>query len=182
VGFLTKVGDISQGDLMTFSLVRTLSAVSVALAAIALPQFAAAADQADTVVSVAAKAPELSTFYRLIDKAGLTSALAAGELTVFAPTDEAFKAMPAAKLQKLEDDAELLKTTLTYHVVASATPTSKIGDNATLPSLQGAKLSISKAGDFVTVDEAMVIKADIAAGTSVIHEIDRVLQAPAPKK
>jgi uncharacterized surface protein with fasciclin (FAS1) repeats len=167
---------------MTFSLVRTLSAVSLALAAIALPQFAIAADQADTVVSVAAKAPELSTFYRLIDKAGLTSALAAGELTVFAPTDDAFKALPAAKLQKLEEDTELLKTTLTYHVLASATPSAKIDGSTSLPTLQGAKLSVSKAGDFVTVDDALVIKADIAAGTSVIHEIDRVLQAPAPKK
>ncbi len=170
---------------MTFATVRSISssfsAIFMATSLLACSHVTAADDTA-TVVTVAAKAPELSTFYRLVAKADLTSALATGELTVFAPTDDAFKAMPADKLQKLENDPEALKAALTYHVVASATPSSKIEGNTALTTLQGAKVSVSKAGDFITVDDAMVVKADMSAGTSVIHEIDRVLTPPAPKK
>ncbi len=165
---------------MTTITQRTFNALAFALSLLATTT-AMAADQ-DTVISVAAKSPELTTFHRLIDKAGLSSALAAGELTVFAPTDDAFKAMPADKLKKLEEDTDALKALLTYHVVTTATPSSKIATGMSINSLQGAKLSINKAGDFVTVDDGLVVKADIAAGTSIIHEIDRVLTPPAPKK
>lgn len=135
-----------------------------------------------TVVAAAARTPELSTFYKLVQQAGLTASLeATGPVTVFAPTDEAFKAVPAATLDKLSKDPELLKSVLTYHVVPGALKAASINGNSSLTTLHGAQLAASKAGDFVTVDDGLVTKADLIAGNGVVHIIDRVLM-PAVKK
>ena len=86
--------------------------------------------------------------------------------------------MPAATLDKLSKDPELLKATLSYHVVPGLVKSADIITNSTLNTISGAKLAVSKAGDFVTVDDGMVVTADLAAGNGVIHAIDRVLTAP----
>jgi uncharacterized surface protein with fasciclin (FAS1) repeats len=160
---------------------HTISTLCLALGLMTAASAQSAADAAPTVLSVAAKTPELSTFYRLVQQAGLGDALAAGELTVFAPTDDAFKAVPAATLDKLSKDPEALKSVLTYHVLPSKVTSAKIDTNASLTTLNGAKLTVSKAGDFITVDDGLVVKADMSAGNSVVHEIDRVLLATLKK-
>lgn len=135
-----------------------------------------------TVVTVAARAPELSTFYKLLQQAGLSASLeGSGPLTVFAPTDDAFKAVPAATLDKLSKDPEFLKSVLSYHVVPGALKAQNITANSALTTVNGTKLTASKAGDFVTVDEGLVTQADLVAGNGVVHVIDRVLM-PAVKK
>lgn len=132
-----------------------------------------------TVVAAASANPELSTFSKLLQQSGLSAQLAgAGPITVFAPTDEAFKAVPAATLDKLGKDPELLKATLSYHVAPGLVKSSDINTNSTLSTVHGAKLAVSKAGDFVTVDDSMVVTANLPAGNGVIHTIDRVLTAP----
>lgn len=128
-----------------------------------------------------AQDPELSTFTKLIQAAGLTDAVSAGNVTVFAPTDEAFKAAPPAALDKLSKDAELLKSVLNYHLVPAKTMSVSVEGSASVTTLNGAKVGLGRAGDFVTVDDAMVTTPDIEAGNSVIHKIDRVLM-PAVKK
>lgn len=160
---------------------HTIAASCITLGLLSAVTLTHAAESTSVVLATTAKMPELSTFYRLVQQAGLNSALDSAAVTVFAPTDEAFKALPAATLDKLSRDPELLKSVLSYHVVPASLKTAAIESNTQSTSLQGAKLSISKAGDFLTVDDALVIKADIDAGTSVIHEIDRVLM-PAVKK
>jgi uncharacterized surface protein with fasciclin (FAS1) repeats len=97
---------------------------------------------------------------------------------VFAPSDDAFKAVPADKLDALAKDPEQLKAVLTYHVLSGKTAASAVAENSTPATVNGAKLALSRAGDFVTVDDAMVTKADVAAGDSVVHVIDRVLTPP----
>ncbi|MGH6649336.1 fasciclin domain-containing protein [Aquabacterium sp.] len=135
-----------------------------------------------TVVAIAARAPELSTFYKLVQQAGLGASLeGSGPVTVFAPTDDAFKAVPAATLDKLSKDPELLKSVLNYHVVLGALKVENINANSTLTTVNGAQIAASKAGDFVTVDEGLVTKANLVAGNGVVHVIDRVLM-PAVKK
>lgn len=135
-----------------------------------------------TVVAVAARAPELSTFYKLVQQAGLSASLeGAGPVTVFAPTDDAFKAVPAATLDKLSKEPELLKSVLNYHVVPGALKAENITANSSLTTVNGAQIAASKAGEFVTVDEGLVTKADLVAGNGVVHVIDRVLM-PAVKK
>jgi uncharacterized surface protein with fasciclin (FAS1) repeats len=125
--------------------------------------------------------PELSTFTRLVQTAGLAEAISSGEVTVFAPTDEAFKAVPAATLDKLSKDPEMLKSVLNYHVLPSKTTASSVEGSMPATTLNGAKLGLSRAGDFVTADDSLVTTADIAAGAGLIHKVDRVLM-PAVKK
>ncbi len=130
------------------------------------------------VADALARDPQLSTLAGLVQKAGLTDTLrAAGPYTVFAPTNEAFKAIPQKTLDELAANPARLKAVLTYHVLPArvASADVKVGNAKTV---EGANLALGKAGTFVTVEDAMVQTADIAATNGVIHTIDRVLMPP----
>lgn len=135
-----------------------------------------------TIADTAAKTPSLSTLNKLIADAGLTDTLrGAGPYTVFAPTDEAFKAVPAKTMESLAKDKEQLKAVLMYHVLPGKVAAADIkGGKA--KTAQGADVQIAKAGNFVTVEEALVTQADVAASNGVVHVIDRVLLPPPAKK
>jgi len=121
----------------------------------------------------------LSTFTKLIKQAGLDGMLeGAGPVTVFAPTDAAFKNVPAATLDKWAKDPELLKAVMGYHLVPGLIKSANIEGAMPVTTSTGAKMGLSKAGDFVTVDDGLVIKADVAAGNGVVHVIDTVLTPP----
>lgn len=150
----------------------TALAASALLAACATTP--APAPLADTL----ARDPQLSTFNRLVAQAGLTDELrGSGPLTVFAPSDDAFKAVPAKTMEALAADPAQLKAVLRYHVVDGrvAAADVKIGPAKTR---QGASLALAKAGGFVTVDDAVVQQADIPATNGVAHIVDRVLMPP----
>lgn len=168
----------------------SLSALALSLAACASTEPVTANNTATTTAVAATPSPmlmalsqdaELSTFVKLIESAGMADAISAGNLTVFAPTDEAFKAVPSATLDKLAKDAELLKSVLNYHILPGKTMSSAVEGSVAAPTLNGAKLGLGRAGDFVTADDAMVITADQEVAGSVVHKIDRVLM-PAVKK
>lgn len=130
------------------------------------------------VVDTAARTAELSTFTRLVQQAGLADTLrAGGPYTVFAPSDEAFKALPAKTLADLAGDKEQLKSVLGFHVVASRLPAAEV-KNGNQKTLQGANLALSKAGTFVTVEDALVTRADVTATNGVVHVVDKVLMPP----
>ena len=130
------------------------------------------------IADAAAKAPQLSTLARLIQEAGLADTLrGTGPYTVFAPSDEAFKAVPAKTMQELAANKELLKSVLTYHVIAGKVTAAEV-KNGNVKTLNGANLAVAKAGSFVTVEEAMVQQADLPATNGVVHVIDRVLLPP----
>lgn len=130
------------------------------------------------ITDTAARTPELSTLSRLIGEAGLGDTLRdAGPYTVFAPSDEAFKAVPAATMQELAKNKELLKAVLSYHVVPGRVSAAE-AKNGNLKTVQGANVALSKAGTFVTVEDAMVTQADLGASNGVVHVIDRVLMPP----
>ncbi len=134
---------------------------------------------AATVAQFTAQKAELSTFNKLIQQSGLSSTLeGAAPLTVFAPTDDAFKAVPQATMDKLAKDPDALKALLSYHVVPGVVKSTDVNGASTLTTLGGAKLAVSKAGDFVTVDDSLVTQADQSAGNGVVHIIDRVLTPP----
>ena len=131
-----------------------------------------------SIADTAARTPQLSTLNRLIAQAGLTETLRGpGPFTVFAPTDEAFKVVPAKTLAGLGSDKELLKSVLTYHVVPAAMPAATV-KNGNVKTVNGANLAMSKAGDIVTVEDAVVLTADVVATNGVVHVIDRVLMPP----
>jgi uncharacterized surface protein with fasciclin (FAS1) repeats len=156
---------------------RTTLRAACALAIVALTA-CASVPEPTSIADTVARTPQLSTLSRLIADAGLTDTLrGAGPYTLFAPSDEAFKAVPADTLAKLAADKELLRSTLTFHVLPTKTPSADV-KNGNAKSVQGANLSLSKAGTFVTVEDAVVQTADIAATNGVIHVIDRVLTPP----
>lgn len=167
---------------MTFRLTRRLALTAVTLGA--LLQFAGCASTGSmgpaTVQSVVGGTAELSTFNKLVANAGLGDVLTgSAPVTVFAPSDEAFKAVPAATLDKLAKDPAALKSLLQHHMLPGSIKAGAIeAGSAPVATLAGTKLAVSKAGDFVTVEDALVIKADLAARNGVVHVIDRVLTPP----
>jgi uncharacterized surface protein with fasciclin (FAS1) repeats len=149
-----------------------LAALVCALAACASTP--APAPLADTL----ARQAQLSTFNRLVEQAGMQEQLrAAGPLTVFAPSDEAFKAIPTKTLDALKANPSELKAVLSYHLLATKLTKAEV-KTGNVKTVQGANLALSRAGEFVTVEDAMVQQADIAATNGVAHVIDRVLMPP----
>lgn len=130
------------------------------------------------IVSVAGRTPELSTLSRLIQEAGLADTLrAAGPFTVFAPTNDAFKAVPAKTLEELAANKDRLKAVLTYHVLPAKVPAADV-KQGNAKTVQGANLALSRAGSAVTVEDAVVVRADVLASNGVVHVVDRVLLPP----
>jgi uncharacterized surface protein with fasciclin (FAS1) repeats len=131
-----------------------------------------------SVAETIAHDPQLSTLNTLVQKAGLADTLkAAGPYTVFAPTNEAFQAVPAKTMDELGKDPAKLKNVLAYHVLPTRLAAAEV-KNGNVKTTQGANLALARAGEFVTVEEAMVQTADIAASNGVVHKVDRVLMPP----
>lgn len=131
-----------------------------------------------TVADAAAARPELSTLTKLVNDAGLAETLKApGPYTVFAPTDEAFKKVPAKTMERLAADKAYLKSVLSYHVLPIKLESATV-QAGPAKTVQGAAVTMSKAGNFVAVDEAIVTEADVVATNGVVHVIDRVLLPP----
>jgi uncharacterized surface protein with fasciclin (FAS1) repeats len=132
------------------------------------------ASVADTI----ARTPQLSTLNKLVNDTGLTETLRGpGPFTVFAPTDDAFKAVPAATMTALGSDKERLKAVLMYHVVPGKVVAADV-KNGPAKSAQGANVALARSGTFVTVDDAVVTGADLPATNGVVHVVDRVLMPP----
>lgn len=132
------------------------------------------ANLADTI----ANTPSLSTLNSLVTTAGLTDTLkATGPLTVFAPSNDAFKAVPAKTLEALSKDPAALKAVLTYHMLPVSTTAADI-KNSKAKTVHGAQVELSKAGDIVTIENAVVTQANIVASNGVVHIIDTVLTPP----
>ena len=112
------------------------------------------------------------------NRAWPTPCAAAGPYTVFAPSNEAFKAVPAATMKpSWRADKELLRSVLTYHVVPGKVAAAEV-KNGNVKTVQGANVALARAGGFVTVEDAMVTQADVNATNGVVHVIDRVLLPP----
>ncbi|MFG6457903.1 fasciclin domain-containing protein [Roseateles sp. BYS96W] len=125
-----------------------------------------------------ARDPQLTTFNRLAAESGLAEELrAAGPLTIFVPSDDAFKAVPSKTMEALAADPAQLKAVLGYHVIDGRVIAADVKPGAT-KTHQGASLALAKAGSFVTVDDAVVQRADIEASNGVAHVVDRVLMPP----
>jgi uncharacterized surface protein with fasciclin (FAS1) repeats len=129
------------------------------------------------VVAAVAADPRFSTLTTLLEDSGLAAQLdAAGPVTIFAPTNEAFAALPPETLTALGQDPTMLQQILLYHVAAGALSSTDLTAESSAPTLAGEDLQVAASSGTVTVNEmAQVIEPDIAAGTSVIHAIDQVL-------
>ena len=130
----------------------------------------------DPVATAASNNPELSTLVTAVKKAGLVDTLnSANGITVFAPTNDAFSALPKATLDKaLGDPNGLLTTVLTYHVVqGQLAPDQLAGSHKTL---QGGTLEVSGSGeDFKVNGNSSVVCGNIQTANATVYLIDQVL-------
>lgn len=132
-----------------------------------------------TIVDVAVGAGNFTTLVAAVTAADLVETLSGtGPFTVFAPTDEAFAALPAGVLDALllPENKALLAQILTYHVVSGMVMAADVTDGD-VATVEGQKIKLSTMGG-VTVNGAKVVAADVAASNGVIHAIDAVILPP----
>lgn len=145
-----------------------------------LPAEATPATQppAATLLAALQSRPELSTLLAAVETAGLAEGLAApGALTVFAPTNDAFAALPQSAVDALLANPEALAALLRYHVARGRYTAAdlRVVQPATL---DGRLLTVVAQGDGITVNGATVLAADVAAGNGLLHVVDRILLPP----
>ena len=131
-----------------------------------------------TLPEVAAAAEKFGTLLAAAKAAGLVEALSGDDdLTVFAPTDEAFAALPEGTVANLlkPENKEQLASILKYHVVAGRVYSEKALEAGTATTLEGSDVKISVDGETAMVNNAKLLKTDIDAANGVIHVIDAVL-------
>jgi uncharacterized surface protein with fasciclin (FAS1) repeats len=129
------------------------------------------------IVETASAAGNFTTLLAAAEAADLVDALkSAGPITVFAPTDEAFAALPEGTVEALLADKDALTAILTYHVVPGAVTSGQVAGSSSAQTLNGASLTITLTEDGkVKVDDAIVIITDIKATNGIIHVIDAVM-------
>jgi uncharacterized surface protein with fasciclin (FAS1) repeats len=154
-----------------------IKTASVALIAVA--SFAAVADHHGSkkdIVDTAIAAGNFNTLVTAVQAAGLVETLKGdGPFTVFAPTDEAFAAIPAADLEALLADKEALTRVLTYHVVPGKVLAADVVGLDSAATVEGSSITIAVSDAGVKVDGANVIATDIITSNGVIHVIDAVI-------
>jgi len=160
-------------------------ALKAAAAAGLLAAVAACApmETGDDIVDIAASNPNFSTLVAAVQAAGLVETLKGpGPFTVFAPTNDAFAALPAGTVDSLllPENKDQLVSILTYHVVPGAVTSDQlIGQTIDVATVQGQTVRVNgmggKYGAAVRVNDANVTSADIIATNGVIHVIDKVL-------
>ncbi|EAQ26038.1 fasciclin domain-containing protein [Roseovarius sp. 217] len=150
----------------------------LALTAAALMAGPAFADNhGKDIVDIAAGNESFSTLVAAVQAADLVETLKGdGPFTVFAPTNDAFAALPTGTVEDLlkPENKDKLAAILTYHVVPGKVMSTDLSDGMTAATVQGSEVTIGTT-DGVTVDSAKVVQADIEATNGVIHVIDTVI-------
>ena len=131
------------------------------------------------IVETAVSAGNFTTLVAAVEAAGLVDALSGeGPFTVFAPTDEAFAALPAGTIDALlADPTGDLTQILLYHVVPGMVMAADVTDGLEAETLQGGTVTFSVA-DGVTINGVNIVATDIVASNGVIHVIDAVILPP----
>jgi uncharacterized surface protein with fasciclin (FAS1) repeats len=134
--------------------------------------------QSKDIVDNAVAAGQFKTLAAALKSAGLVDTLKGpGPFTVFAPTDEAFAKLPKGTVEELLKPENKAKLTaiLTYHVVPGKVMAADVVKVKDAKTVQGGAVTVKTMGGTVMIDNANVVKADIAASNGVIHVIDTVL-------
>ena len=139
-------------------------------------------DRSDgNIVETAAAAGQFETLLAAATAAGLAPALSGdGPFTVFAPTDEAFGALPAGTVETLlrEENRGQLANILKFHVIAGRVGSDALADGATLDTLAESKVTFTETEQGFTIEGARIVTTDINASNGIIHVIDRVILPP----
>ncbi len=154
---------------------RTYLALSTA--ALITGTTAIAGDMKKDIVDTAAEAGSFETLLAAATAAGLVDTLKSeGPFTVFAPTDDAFAALPEGTVETLlePENKDKLTAILTYHVVPGKVMSGDLSNDMTATTVEGSDVTIMTEGG-VTVNSANVVTADIETSNGVIHVIDGVI-------
>lgn len=185
---------------MNFSRLLTVSTAAVALSAgAALAQAPASAQSSATPAPAAAPATapaapqvvpngdlmdtmrssgQFKTFVKAVDATNLTSVLKTNKnLTVFAPTDAAFAALPAGELDRLMADKAALQKLVIHHVINARVDSTKIkGAKGPVTTVANDAVELDGSGDTLKADNATIVQPDVMAANGVLHVVDRVLK------
>jgi len=158
-----------------------LTTLLALLALIVVPGFAAPpAQEAPDIVDVAVADGRFTTLVTAVTAAGLVDTLKSeGPFTVFAPTDDAFAALPEGTVESLLNDVPTLTDILLYHVVPGKVMAADVVNLSSADTVLGKPVSIKVEGDKVMINDAQVIITDIETSNGVIHVIDAVILPPA---
>ena len=159
---------------------RKASVIVLLLSLLALAALPALAQPEQDIVDIAVADGRFTTLVAAVQAAGLVDALKGpGPFTVFAPTDDAFAALPAGTVEGLLNDIPALTNILLYHVVSGKAMAADVVGLSSVTTLQGADISIAvRDGGVFLNDTVQVIITDIEASNGVIHVIDAVLLPP----
>ncbi len=148
----------------------------VAVALMVAMVFSSVAAQSQSIVEIAAGNEDFSTLVSLVQAAGLVEVLSGeGPFTVFAPTNEAFAAIPSFVVDYLLANTDVLTEILTYHVVAGKVMSSDVAEGS-VQTVNGDSIRVTLMDGAVKLDSvATVVAADIEASNGVIHVIDTVI-------
>jgi len=167
--------DIAGGDIDNATIVKTdiecTNGIIHVIDEVILPE-------SDSILEIATSAGSFNTLAAALEAADLIDALSGeGPFTVFAPTDEAFAALPDGKLDMLlkPENKDKLRSILLYHVVEGRVYADQAIEAEKAATLQGGKVKITKSWGNVKINDAKVVNADIEASNGVIHVIDRVI-------
>jgi uncharacterized surface protein with fasciclin (FAS1) repeats len=148
-----------------------------------LPTAQQEASQAPSVTEVLRADGRFTTLLAALEQAELTSVLENQvAVSIFAPTDEAFAALPEEERTRLMDPANLgeLRALLLYHVIAADVASDQImGMRGGVPTAAGAQVQFDGTGDAIRVDAATVVEADIETANGAVFAIDTVLSPAA---
>jgi len=129
-----------------------------------------------TIVDIAVEDGRFGTLVTALQTAGLVDTLAGdGPFTVFAPTDDAFAALPDGVVAGLLEDIPSLTEVLTYHVVAGSVLAEQVVGLNSATTLQGEDVIVTVVDGVVMIDGAKVVITDIIGSNGVIHVIDSVI-------
>ncbi len=143
-----------------------------------MPIFAMHHEKSQDIVDTAVAAGDFNTLVAAVQAAGLVDTLKGdGPFTVFAPTDEAFAALPAGTVDSLlkPENRAQLQAILAYHVVPGKVMAIDVADGTSAATVQGSTVAFVVADGSVKVNGSNVTAADITASNGVIHVIDTVL-------
>jgi len=133
-----------------------------------------------TIVDIAAGNPDFSTLVELVTAAGLGETLSgSGPFTVFAPTNEAFAAVPADTLAALQADPSALTDVLKLHVISGEVDAEAATAAAgTCVETLGGKVKVEQVGDGLTIGGVPIVSTDIKGSNGIIHVLGGVITAP----
>ncbi len=135
-------------------------------------------EKAKDIVDTAVAAGSFETLVAAVKAAELVDVLKSkGPFTVFAPTDDAFKKIPADTLKELlkPENKEKLQAILKFHVVSGKVMAADVVKLAKAKTVEGSDVMIKVDGDTVMIGNAKVLKTDIPCANGVIHVIDTVI-------